>query len=150
MRNLSFVLAVAAALLASCSDSEPSERTQETSESADPRIPAANPTATSVPAPPPTPDADAGSSVPYCDAIAAWCPFDQWTAWPLGQHEADWLGIPQQCYCECWTDADCGDSPNPSQCGVVFDVVQGDAGPEKKPRFNHMTVCRYSEFQQAN
>lgn len=92
-----------------------------------------------------TPDTDGGSLITYCNEIRTWCPAPQQAVYPLGPHEATWLGRPQQCYCSCVSHEDCSLSPDPSECGFVFDLVNG----QKVQRFQYPMVCRYTEFKQA-
>lgn len=142
---LAFILTLT---FTACSDSEPTTNRPPAAPSAS--VPPPEPTAPTGPLPSPD-DADAAPSpIAYCDKIAAWCPPAQLTTWPLGEHEAEWLGQERQCYCTCTVNEDCAASPNPSECGFVFDaVINPPAPPEKKQRFDTTTVCRYGEFQQA-
>jgi hypothetical protein len=125
--------------LVGCSYEVPEER--------DPVPPSAAPASSTPTAPPSEPDAP-----PNCAAVESWCgtPY----VWPLDPFSQP--DVPQQCYCMCDINAQdpqpaCASSPQPSECGAIFEIVAGDAGPEKAPRFPNAYpfVCRYSEFQQA-
>lgn len=139
-------------MIVACSDAEPTERARDATDEAPP---SAGPTATSEPpAPPSDTEADAGPwpgppwpQQDYCAAVEAWCPTPDLQ--PQDPYVAEYLGVQQQCYCRCTEQSDCAGSPNPSECGVVHDIVIVEGVPTKQPRFTYPTVCRYTEFQQA-
>lgn len=146
------VTLLASLALTGCMSDEQPERTDDAvvpTSSTQP--PAAGPTASAPPVDPPSnPDVPQN----FCQATEAWCPTPY--IWPLDEWTAQYLGISQQCYC--WCDMNkpnphpsCANSPQPSECGAIYDVVVVDGVPTKKVRFpgGQPFVCRISEYQQA-
>lgn len=151
-KRISYTLVALALTLVgtSCSDDEPTESSKDAVNGGPPAAGPSSSTPSPDPtAPLPTPDVPPN----FCAAVEAWCPTPY--LWPQSEFTPE-LG-PQQCYCKC--DANLGSpgpscslSPQTSDCGTIFDVVNNPDGTiTKKQRFpgGWPMVCRYSEVVQA-